>query len=63
MHEVLGSKVDELRTLITANHRPAWGEVPRSEAIFLWLRNNLPGPAREILRLARQYYLPEVARI
>lgn len=61
MNEVLGSRVDGLRTLIKANHRPAWGEVPRSEAIILWLRNNLPGPAKQILHLARQYYQQEVA--
>lgn len=61
MNEVLGARVDGLRTLITANYRPAWGEVPRSEAIILWLRNNLPGSARQILQLARQYYQPHIA--
>ncbi len=61
MNEVLGSRVDGLRALITANYRPAWGEVPRSEATILWLRNNLPGSAEQILRLARQYYQPNTA--
>ena len=56
MTQVLGSRVDGLRALIKANYRPAWGEVPRSEAVILWLRSNLPGSANEILRLARQYY-------
>ena len=56
MDEVLGPRVDGLRALIKGNPRPAWGEVPRSEAVILWLRNNLPGSANEILRLARQYY-------
>lgn len=60
MNEVLGSRVDGLRTLITANYRPAWGEVPRSEAIVLWLRNNLPGSAKQILERARQYYQPQI---
>jgi hypothetical protein len=58
MNEVLGERVTGLRALIKANHRPSWGEVPRSETVILWLRNNLPGSAREILRLARQYYQP-----
>ena len=46
MNEVLGDRVASLRALIKANHRPSWGEVPRSEAIILWLRNNLPGIRR-----------------
>lgn len=56
MDEVLGGRVEGLRALIKANYRPSWGEVPRSEAIILWLRNNLPGSAGEILNLARRYY-------
>ena len=58
MDEVLGERVAALRALIKANHRPAWGEVPRSESIILWLRNNLPGSANQIVSLARQYYQP-----
>ena len=61
MNEVLGERVAGLRALIKANHRPSWGEVPRSETIILWLGNNLPGSAREILGLARQYYQPLAA--
>jgi hypothetical protein len=56
MDEVLGARVEGLRTLIKANYRPAWGEVPRSEAVILWLRNNIPDSAGEILTRARQYY-------
>jgi hypothetical protein len=58
MNEILGDRVSGLRALIKANHRPSWGEVPRSEAIILWLRNNLPGSAGQIIDLARQYYQP-----
>jgi DcmR-like sensory protein len=58
MDEVLGPRMHSLRGLIKANHRPSWGVVPRSEAIVLWLRNNLPGSAGEILDLARRYYQP-----
>ena len=61
MNEVLGERVAGVRSLIKANHRPSWGEVPRSEAVILWLRNNLPGSASEILSLARQYYQPLAA--
>jgi hypothetical protein len=56
MDEVLGERVASIRAVMKANHRPSWGEVPRSEAIILWLRNNLPGSANEILRLTRQYH-------
>lgn len=61
MNEVLGDRVNSLRALIKANHRPSWGEAPRSEAIILWLRNNLPGSAGEIIGLARRYYQPLAA--
>jgi hypothetical protein len=56
MNEVLGVRAEGLRSLMKANHRPSWGEVPRPEATILWLRNNLPGSAREIIQLTRQYY-------
>jgi hypothetical protein len=58
MDQVLGARVEGLRALIKGNHRAAWGEIPRSEAVILWLRNNLPGSANEIIHLARQYYQP-----
>jgi len=56
MAEVLGDRVEDLRRLIQANHRPAWGMVPKPEAIILWLRNNLPGSADRILDRAREHY-------
>jgi MEDS: MEthanogen/methylotroph, DcmR Sensory domain len=62
MHEVLGARMLALRGLMKANHRPSWGVVPKSEGIILWLRNNLPGTAEEILRLARHYYQPAELR-
>ncbi|HEU5304893.1 MAG TPA: MEDS domain-containing protein [Gemmatimonadales bacterium] len=58
MDEVLGPRMDGLRGLMKANYRPTWAVVPRSEAIILWLRNNLPGSADAILELARRYYQP-----
>jgi DcmR-like sensory protein len=59
MDEVLGARVEGLRRLIQANHRPAWAEIPKAEALVLWLRNNLPGSADQIINLARQYYQPQ----
>jgi hypothetical protein len=56
MNDVLGARMFRLRGLIKANYRPSWGAVPKSEAIILWLRNNLPGSSGEILELASQYY-------
>jgi hypothetical protein len=55
MGDVLGSRADGMRPLMKANHRPAWGEVPPGEAVILWLRNNLPDYADEIVGRARRY--------
>lgn len=57
MHEVLGPRLDELRPLIKANYRPSWASLPRAEAVILWIRNNLPDCAEEILGRARTYYI------
>jgi hypothetical protein len=56
MSDVLGSRAEGLRPLMKANHRPAWGNVPPGEAVILWLRNNLPDYADEIVGRARRYY-------
>jgi len=56
MGDVLGTRADGLRPLMKANYRPSWGIVPRGEAVILWLRNNLPDYADEILSRARRYY-------
>jgi hypothetical protein len=57
MDNVLGSRVDSIRKLMQTNHRPAWASMPKAEAVILWIRNNLPGSADQILRQAREYYL------
>jgi len=54
--EVLGPEAQSLKTLIKANYRPAWAVLPKAEGIILWLRNNLPQQADEILELARRQY-------
>jgi hypothetical protein len=59
MDEVLGARVDGLRRLIQANYRPSWAAIPQAEALVLWLRNNLPGSADQIVELAQQYYQPQ----
>jgi hypothetical protein len=56
MDEVLGARVEGLRQLIQSNYRPSWAEIPRAEALVLWLRNNLPGSADQIIQLARQHF-------
>jgi hypothetical protein len=61
MEDVLGPRVDDVRSLIRANFRPAWAAIPAGESIVLWLRNNLGAQAEEILDLARQYYKKPVS--
>jgi hypothetical protein len=61
MDEVLGARVDGLRRLIQANYRPSWPALPKAEALVLWLRDNLPGSAEQIIQLARRYYQPQAS--
>ena len=56
MDDVLGARAADIRSLIQSNHRPSWAAIPRSEAVVLWLRNNLPGSAHQILSRARERY-------
>jgi hypothetical protein len=58
MDEVLGGRAASLRPLVQDYHGPAWGKLPKAEWLVLWLRNNLPGSAEEILTRAREYYQP-----
>jgi len=53
---VLGSRAQGLKLLIKANFRPSWAAIPQAEATVLWLRNNLPDYADEILARARGTY-------
>jgi len=54
MDEVLGS--DTQRTHMEVDHPPSWASLAEAETVILWLRNNLPEYADEILLRARQYY-------
>jgi hypothetical protein len=56
MTEVLGRRAEGLRLLIKPNFRPSWAALPRGEAEILWVRNNLPEYANEILGRARESY-------
>jgi hypothetical protein len=56
LQDVLGEKADALKVLIKANYRPSWAVMPNAETIALWLRNNLPGRAEEIMARARHRY-------
>jgi hypothetical protein len=53
---VFGPEAQSLKQLIKANYRPAWAVLPEAEGVILWLRNNLPQQADEILDLARRHY-------
>jgi hypothetical protein len=56
MDEILGPKADALRILIKANYRPSWAVMPNAEAIVLWLRQNLPDRADDIVARSRHHY-------
>jgi MEDS: MEthanogen/methylotroph, DcmR Sensory domain len=56
MSEVLGSRAEGLKLLMKANFRPSWPAIPHAEASVLWLRNNLPDYADEILARAKGHY-------
>jgi hypothetical protein len=56
IEQVLGSRAKGLKLLIQANFRPSWAVIPEAEATVLWLRNNLPDYADEILARARGSY-------
>ena len=63
MAEVLGARAGDMKQLMRDNFRPAWAAIPSGEAKVLWIRNNLPGYADEILARARGYYEQPEARI
>jgi hypothetical protein len=56
MDEILGAKAAGLKTLIKANYRPAWAVLPNAEATVLWLRQNLPKQADEIVARSRSRF-------
>jgi hypothetical protein len=56
MDEILGENADELRLVIKQNLHPGWAIMPNAEAMVLWLRNNLPARADDIIARARHYY-------
>jgi hypothetical protein len=63
MTDVLGPRADDIRRLIQSNHRPSWAAIPRGEAVVLWLRNNLPDSADQILSRAREHYHAVASRL
>jgi hypothetical protein len=56
MHEVLGPKAKELRLPMSADNCASWAVMPKGESAVLWIRNNMPEYADEILARARGYY-------
>ena len=63
MDEVLGKRAQEVRSRMEAKCRPGWGIVPAAEGMILWLRENLPEFAAEILCRARRYYGEQTVRL
>jgi DcmR-like sensory protein len=55
MREVLGDDEQRERLSLGAR-RDIWATIPKPEGVILWLRNNAPDRADEILALAKQYY-------
>ena len=60
LDDALGASAEGVRDHLNdpANSRfdPSWAAIPKAEATVLWLRNNLPNYADEILTRARGYY-------
>lgn len=52
MSDVLGPETRELNVAVN----PGWAVLPKGESAVLWIRNNLPEYADEILTRARGYY-------
>jgi hypothetical protein len=57
MHEVLGASDRDL-PLLADSRALSWAVLPRGETTVLWIRDNLPEYADEILARARGYYRP-----
>ncbi len=53
--EVLGPNAPRPGAIPETNN-PSWASMPEAESLILWLRNNLPQHADEILMRARKYY-------
>ena len=56
MQEILGNRGPGLRKLVDTHFRPSLAAVPKPEGMVLWLRNNLPQYADQIIDRAREYY-------
>ncbi len=56
MDEILGANSQELRARIDGDPQPSWASMPEAEMAILWIRNNLPQHADEILQRAWRYY-------
>ncbi len=58
LREMLGDRADDFRSQLNATCRGAWGVVPTAQQMILWMRDNLPASADEILCRARGHYHP-----
>lgn len=55
MEDVLGPRATGLRLLAGPAQSRSWPQMPHPERTILWLRNNLPYYAEEIVRKAAEY--------
>jgi len=51
-----GSMAEDVKLLMKPNFRPSWATIPQAETSILWIRNNLPDYADEILSRARRLF-------
>jgi hypothetical protein len=55
MQDVLGTSAAALQRLMGADCRSSWAQLPRAEAMILWLRDNVPNLTGAILTRTREY--------
>ena len=56
MNEVLGENAEGLRQRIGTDRNPSWAVMPGAEATIFWLKNNIPGQAKDIVARSRDHY-------
>jgi MEDS: MEthanogen/methylotroph, DcmR Sensory domain len=62
--EVLGARAEGVKLLIRSHFHPcSWAAIPEAESTVLWLRNNLPDYADEILSRARRHYQASLSAV
>jgi hypothetical protein len=63
MDQVLGSEAANYGAMMETSRPAGWGTVSSAERMILWVRENLPDSAAEIMRRAREEYVCRLARV